>query len=133
MTFIVGPGGVENTDGTEASFGGGGFVRVGGNFKNSGKVNVDTKANLDVLGDIINSGSFNILDYATKEKYAFFENAIKDLNGDAKIYTQEFYLAVQKNEPIEAKSKLAKLVSYFKDHPELVTSSVQVLLQLFYR
>ncbi len=131
MTFKIGPDGVENTEDTKAKFSGGGSVRIGGNFTNSGKVKIDIKARLDILGNVVNSGDFNILDFTTKDKYTLFENAIKDLKGEAKIYTQDLYLAVQNNKPEEAKSKFSQLISYLKLHPELVTSSVQLLLQIF--
>src|SRR3989344_9146212 len=134
MTFNISSDGVlgevENTEGTEARFNGGGQVKIRGNFTNSGNVQVDIRANLDILGNVVNSGSFDILDFVTRDKYILFENAIKDLDGDAKLYVQDFYLAVQKNQPEEAKSKFSQFISYLKLHPELITSSVSILLQI---
>ena len=131
MTFIISPKGVQNTEGTTAKFGSGGSVLVGGNFKNSGNVEVDIRANLTVLGDIINSGRFNIQDYINENNYRLIENAITDLEGDPKNYLETVYQSLKVNNIPEANSYFNRFVSYIKNHPELITGSIQVLLQIF--
>jgi hypothetical protein len=60
MTLIIKPGSVENTDSTKATIGG--RVSVGGNFTNSGKVQVFEGGLLNVQKDILNSGDISIND-----------------------------------------------------------------------
>ena len=59
MTFIVSTRGVENTESTEVKIGAG-HVKIGKDFKNSGKVDIDTSANVDVEGNVSNDGKFSI-------------------------------------------------------------------------
>jgi hypothetical protein len=131
MTFIISPRGVQNTEGTTAKFGNGGSVLIGGNFHNSGNVEVDTRANLSVLGDIINSGNFNIKDYIKENNYKLIENAITDLNGDPKSYLETVYQNLKINNIPEANCFFNRFVSYIKNHPDLITGSIQILLQIF--
>lgn len=131
MTFIVSPKGVQNTEGTTAKFGGGGSVQIGGNFQNTGIVEMDIRANLTVLGNILNSGNFSIKDYIREDQYKLIENAINQLSGDPKNYLNESYQSLKDNNIQEANNFLSQFISYIKDHPELITGSVQILLQLF--
>lgn len=131
MTFIISPQGVNNTLGTTAKFNPGGSIKVGGNFQNSGTVEIDVRANLDILGNVLNSGNFNIKDYVTEAQYQIIESAINDLNGEAKEFLQQSYNALKGEDVEKANSWFGKFIGYIKEHPELITSSVQILLQLF--
>ena len=133
MTFHISPKGVHNTEGTTTEFNGGGIVKISGNFQNSGDVRIDVRANLEVLGNVVNAGSFNIKDYVAESKYQLFEQAINDLQGDAKNYLQSSYQDLKSGNITSANSWLKRFAGYIKDHPELITSSVQIVLQLFYR
>lgn len=133
MTFIVSPKGVKNTKGTTAKFGGGGSVRISSGFQNTGDVEIDIRANLDVAGDVINGGTFHIKDYVTEERYKLVEQAIDELKGKPRDYLQYFYTYLQDGEFEQAEGRFQKFFSYVKKHPELVTGSVQILLQLFLR
>lgn len=131
MTFIISPKGVQNTVGTTAKFGGGGSVQIGGNFQNTGNVEVDIKANLKVLGNVINAGNFNIKDYVREDKYKLMKGAINELTGDPKSYLNTSYQNLKRNNIQKANNYFSRFVSYIRKHPELVTGSVQILLQLF--
>ncbi len=129
MTFIVSPKGVKNTKGTSAKFGGGGTVQVGGDFKNTGDVEVDVRANLKITGNVVNSGNFHLKDYVAQEQYRLVENTIRELEGDPKELLQTSYNSLRSGENKKADSNFRKFVNYIKDHPELVTGAVQILLQ----
>lgn len=130
MTFNITPKGVNNTKGTSARFIDG-SVKIGGNFKNTGDVQIDVRAKLDVLGNVVNAGTFNIRDYVAESQYQLLEQAINDLQGNAKDYLQSSYQDLKSGNIPSANSWFKKFVGYIKNHPELVTSSVQVALQLF--
>lgn len=130
MTFIVSPNGVKNTAGTTAIFGSGGSVQMGGNFENTGDVQIDTRANLTVIGNIINSGTFHIKDYVTEEKFRILEKAITEQSGESKELLQQTLMNLQIGNTLEADDKFQKFVSYIQQHPELITASVQIILQL---
>ncbi|MBI4086576.1 hypothetical protein HY416_01185 [Candidatus Kaiserbacteria bacterium] len=132
MTFHISPKGINNTEGTTARFGGGGIVKVGGDFQNTGNVQIDVRANLEVLGNVTNAGTFSIKDYIAESQYELLEAAIKDLQGDAQTYLQSSYQDLKNGNVSSANTWFKKFVSYIKEHPELITSSVQVVLQLFY-
>lgn len=131
MTFNISNRGVNNTEGTTAKFGHVGKVEIKGDFKNSGEVEIDIRANLNILGNLLNSGTFDIKDYITENKYKLIENAINDLEGDAKNYLKSSYDKLKQGNVPEANNWFGKFYSYIKQHPELMTSSVQILLQLF--
>lgn len=130
MAFIVSSNGVNNTAGTTARVNRAGAVRVGGNFINSGNVQIDTKANLSIALDFINKGNFSIKDYVAEEQYKLIDNAIDSLNGESKQLLSQTLLELKKENNEEATNKFKKFLNYIKDHPEVVTSSVQVMLQL---
>ena len=131
MTFIVSSNGVLNTDGTTAKFGSGGSVRIGGDFSNSGKVEVDIGANLEVVGDVVNRGSFDIKDYCNAGELELIRSAIHQLGGEPRMLLDEVYKQIRIGKGAEAKSGLVRFINYLKTHPELVVGSVQTLLQLF--
>lgn len=133
MTFYIAPKGVENTKGTSAKFNAGGKVRVGGDFENTGDVQVDTRANLEIVGNIINKGTFSIKDYIAESQYGLIENAISDLQGEAKDHLQQSYQDLKDGEINSANTWFKKFIGYIAKHPELITSSVQIMLQLFYK
>ncbi|MEK7645332.1 MAG: hypothetical protein AAB391_03390 [Patescibacteria group bacterium] len=133
MTFIVSSKGVNNTEGTTAKFGSGGTVTIGGDFQNTGSVEIDLKANLKVLGSVVNAGTFSVKDYVAENQYPLFEEAIRSLQGSAKEYLQYSYRDMRNGDLAAADGWFKKFIYYTKDHPELVTSSAQVLLQIFYR
>lgn len=133
MTFHISPKGVNNTEGTTAKFNGGGTVKIGGSFQNSGDVQIDVRANLEVFGNVVNAGTFSIKDYVAEGQYQLFEKAITDLQGNAKSYLQSSYQDLKSGNIPSANSWFKKFAGYIKEHPELVTSSVQIVLQLFYR
>lgn len=133
MTFHISPKGVNNTKGTTAKFGGGGNVKIGGDFQNTGDVQIDIRAKLEVLGNVVNAGTFSIKDYVAENQYQLFEKAIADLQGDAQSYLQSSYQDLKSGNIPGANSWFKKFTGYIKDHPELVTSSVQIMLQLFYK
>ena len=60
MTFIIGPGGVKNTESTDIIIGG--KVNVGGSFTNTGKVKVFESGELNVNKEFLNSGDLSIND-----------------------------------------------------------------------
>lgn len=132
MTFIISKDGVNNTASTTAKFGAGGSVKVGGNFQNSGNVEVDIRANLDILGNLLNSGNFSIRDYVTESQYQIIEAAIADLSGDAKEYLQQSYQSLKREDLEQANNWFGQFIGYIKEHQEVVTSSIQVLLKLFF-
>lgn len=129
MIFKVSEEGVKNTKGTKAKFGANGKVLIRGNFQNTGDVEVDTNANLEILGDLINSGSFNVKDYLGQERYVLIEKAINALDGQAKLYLQSSYGYLKRGEIEKANSYFGRFVSYLKRHPGVVVGAVQVLLQ----
>lgn len=133
MTFYVSPKGVKNTEGTTAKFGDGGSVKIGGDFKNTGDVQIDVRANLEVLGNVVNAGTFSIKDYVAENQYQLFEAAINDLQGEAQNYLRSSYQDLKSGDIPSANSWFQKFAGYIKNHPELVTSSVQIVLQLFYK
>ncbi|OHA70592.1 MAG: hypothetical protein A3F15_02620 [Candidatus Wildermuthbacteria bacterium RIFCSPHIGHO2_12_FULL_40_12] len=133
MTFHISPKGVNNTEGTTAKFNGGGTVKIGGSFQNSGDVQIDVRANLEVLGNVVNAGTFSIKDYVAENQYQLFEQAINDLQGDAQAYLRSSYQDLKSGNIPSSNAWFRKFADYIKDHPELVTSSVQIVLQLFYR
>ena len=133
MTFYISPKGVNNTKGTIAKFGDGGSVKIGGDFQNTGDVQIDVRANLEVLGNIVNAGAFSVKDYVTESRYQLFEQAINDLKGDAQNYLRASHQALKNGDIPSANGWFKKFAGYIKDHPELVTSSVQIVLQLFYK
>jgi hypothetical protein len=131
MTFIISPGGVKNTKGTVAKINGGGRVNIEGSFENSGQVNIDIRANLNVVGRVINSGNFNIQDYITQEKLSLIDAAIRDLGGEPKQYLRKSYEYLKSGDNEQADRWFRRFYSYIAKHPELVVGSVQILLQLF--
>lgn len=133
MTFHISPKGVNNTKGTTAKFGDGGSVKIGGDFQNTGDVQIDVKANLEVLGNVVNAGAFSIKDYVAESQYQLFEQAINDLEGDAQNYLQASYQDLKSGNIPSANSWFKKFAGYIKDYPGLVISSVQIVLQLFYK
>ncbi|KKQ34937.1 MAG: hypothetical protein US52_C0041G0008 [candidate division WS6 bacterium GW2011_GWA2_37_6] len=130
MTFIISPNGVNNTQGTLAKFGGGGSVKIGGNFENSGDVEVDIRADLNIIGNVLNSGKFSIKDYLTEEHYKLIEKAILELDGESKELLEETLVGLKNGNNTMATSKFKHFLEYIKNHPEIITSSVQVVLQL---
>lgn len=135
MTFKIirgrdGKGKVQNTESTTASFNEG-SVNVEGDFENSGDVNVDVRANLSVAGNVINSGNFNIRDFVTEKHFEIMEKAISDLSGAPKEYLSQTYEEIKSGNVEKANSWFRKFYNYVKKHPVLVTSSIQILLQLF--
>jgi hypothetical protein len=135
MTFIIrknsnGSGEVENTESTTARFNQG-KVRIGGDFTNSGKVEIDIRADLEILGNLINSGNFHIKDYIAENEYKLIENAINELDGEAKKYLEETYRALRRGEEKNTNIWFGKFTSYLKEHPQLITGAVQILLQIF--
>ncbi len=133
MTFHISPKGVNNTGGTTAKFNGGGTVKIGGSFQNSGDVQVDVRASLEILGNIMNTGTFSIKDYVAESQYQLFKQAINDLRGDAQNYLRHSYQDLKDGNIPSANNWFKKFAGYIKDHPNLATSSVQILLQLFYK
>lgn len=133
MTFHISPKGVNNTKGTTAKFSDGGSVKIGGDFQNTGDVQIDVRAKLEVLGGVVNAGTFSIKDYVAESQYQLFEGAINDLQGDAQSYLQSSYQDLKSGNIPSANNWFKKFADYIKDHPELATSSVQIMLQLFYR
>jgi len=131
MTFNISPDGVDNTEGSTAKFNGGGIVKIGGHFQNSGVVEIDRRANLEILGNVVNSGTFNIKDYVAEAHYQLLEQAINNLQGDAQTYLASSYKDLKTGNVAGANSWFKKFAGYIKDHPELITSSVQAILQLF--
>lgn len=136
MAFIIrknsdGSGEVENTEGTIAKFGKGGKVQIGGDFTNTGKVEVDIRANLEIIGNLINSGDFRIKDYITEKKYKLIENAINELDGEAKKYLKKAYQGLRDGKEKNTNIWFGKFTSYLKEHPELITGAVSILLQIF--
>ncbi len=132
MTFNVSQNGVNNTKDTSAKFGVG-SVKIHGGFENTGDVQIDIRANLEVFGKVVNSGIFNIKYYIAESQYQLFEQAINELQGDAQNYLRSSYQNLQSGNILNANSWLKKFAGYIKDHPELITSSVQIVLQLFYK
>lgn len=135
MTFKItrdkdGSGKVQNTEGTTASFNQGN-IKIGGDFENSGNVNVDVRANLDIIGNVLNSGNFNVKDYVTEKHYEIIESAINDLDGIPREHLSQSYEELKEGNVEGASSKFKQFVDYIKEHPELVTSSVALLLHLF--
>jgi hypothetical protein len=131
VTFHISSQGVNNTVGTSAKFNGGGSVKIRGNFENTGDVQVDVRADLEVLGNVVNDGTFNIKDYVTENQYQRFEQAINDLQGDAKNYLESSYQDLKRGDIPSANNWFKKFANYITEHPELVTASVQIVLQLF--
>ncbi|MEA1981205.1 MAG: hypothetical protein U9N54_09555 [candidate division Zixibacteria bacterium] len=131
MTFIISPKSIQNTKGTTAKFGGGGSVNIGGDFQNIGDVRVDVRAKLSVIGNVINTGSFHIKDHVAKKQYKLIENAIADSDGQARKYLQNFDKHLKDKKFVKAKKGFGKFFIYIKHHPELITDSIQALLQLF--
>lgn len=131
MTFIISSNGVSNTEGTTAKFGAGGIVKVGGNFQNTGNVEIDVRANLQVIGNIINAGNFSVKDYLNEGFYESIEKAIDDLKGEPKKDLQKSYQSFKLGYEDKANNYFRNFFTYIQQHPELVTSSVQILLQLF--
>ncbi|MAG44859.1 hypothetical protein CL633_03140 [bacterium] len=132
MTLEISPNKVKNTKGTTVRFGGGknGRVQVGGDFINEADVEIDIRANLDVLGNLINSGKFNIKDYVEEENYKIIEKAIKSLNGKPKGYLNLAYQNLKNRKIDKANNNFRKFILYVKEHPEVVIAPVQSLLQL---
>lgn len=133
MTFHISPKGGNNTEGTTAKFNGDGAVKIGGSFQNSGDVQIDVRANLEVLGNVVNAGTFSIKDYVAESQYQLLEQAINELQGDVQNYLRSSYQDLKSGNIPSANNWFKKFASYIKDHPELVTSSVQIVLQLFCR
>ena len=133
MIFHISTNGVNNTEGTTAKFNGGGTIKIGGGFQNSGDVQIDVRANLEVLGNVVNAGTFSIKDYVAENQYKLFERAINDLRGDAQNYLRSSYQDLKSGNMPSANSWFKKFTDYIKNHPELITSSVQIVLQLFYK
>ena len=129
MTFIVSNKGVNNTEGTTAKFGSG-KISVGGDFKNTGNVEVDIRATLNVAGNVVNAGNFHIKDYITQDRYKTIESALKELEGEPRKYLLKSYDNLKNGKFDKSDSWFNKFFSYIKKHPELVTGSVQILLQL---
>ena len=125
--------GVNHTEGTSMQINGGGKIKIDGDFKNSGDVQIDTGANLEVLGNVVNAGTFSIKDYVAESQYQLFELAVNDLQGEAKNYLQSSYQDLKSGNIPSANNWFKKFTGYINNHPELVTSSVKILLQLFYR
>jgi len=120
-------------EGTSAQFNGGGKVKISGDLKNTGVVEIDTMANLEVLGSVVNCGTFSIKDYVAEGQYKLFEQAIKDLKGDAQSYLSSSYQDLKGGDIANANSWFKKFADYIQQHPELIASSVQTLLQLFHK
>ncbi|MBU3924645.1 MAG: hypothetical protein V1732_02175 [Patescibacteria group bacterium] len=133
MTFNISSNGVNNTNGTIAKFGSNpnGNVKIHGNFQNTGNVQIDVRANLEVVGNIINAGNFSIRDYVREQNYDLIEKAIAELNGEAKNYLSQSYKNIKTGNAAEANNYFKRFINYIKDHPELVTSSIQIILQIF--
>lgn len=132
MTFHISPKGVRNTKGTTAKFGGG-KVKISGDFENAGDVQIDVRANLEILGNVVNEGTFNIKDYVAESKYKLIENAINNLQGNAKTFLQQSYQDLKAGNTENANGWFKKFIDYINQHPELATSSIQIMLQLFYK
>ena len=60
MTFIIGPGGVRNTEGTEVRMGKA-RIRIGGDFQNEGKTKI-YETDLDIVGNLIQKGELTVND-----------------------------------------------------------------------
>jgi len=138
MTFIIrrnddGSGEVENTESTTANFASGGKTKIEGNFINRGNIEVDIRANLEIIGNLENldSGNFHIKDYVTEEKYRIIESAISELNGEAKEYLEKAYQGLREQKEKDADTWFKKFISYLKENPTLITGSVGILLQIF--
>lgn len=131
MTFNVSKKGVNNTDGTTARFNPGGTVKVRGDFQNSGKVEIDIRADLDILGSIINSGDFSIKDYATEQFYQILQSAIRESSGESREFLQNTYKSLGEGREKDATNYFKNFLGYIKKHPELITSTIQILLQIF--
>lgn len=123
--------GVSHTEGTSMQINGGGKIKIDGGFKNTGDVKIDTGANLEILGGVVNAGTFSIKDYVAEDQYRFFEQAINDLQGDAQKYLRSSYQDLKSGNTESANSWFKKFTGYIQQHPELITSSVQIVLQLF--
>ena len=133
MTFHISSKGVKNTKGTVARFSGGGKVKIGGSFENTGDVQIDIRANLEILGSVVNSGTFSVKDYIAESRYKLIEDAINDLQGNAKNYLQQSYQDLKQGNIESANNWFKKFIVYIKQHPALITSSIQVMLQLFFK
>jgi hypothetical protein len=136
MTFIINMdedgknSTIKNTDGTDVSFGPA-KIKINGKFYNSGNVKIDVQANLEIAEDVINSGNFDIKDYVEESNYPIIEDAIAEMSGYPKEELENAYSDIKIGDKKSADNRFKKIVGYFKEHPELVTSSVQILLQLF--
>lgn len=82
MTFHINERGVNNTEGTDVTFGPGGEVKVGGNFHNSGKVRIMEGGKLKVSKDLVNTGDLSINDTDLKKALV---DAINTSNTLAKL------------------------------------------------
>lgn len=60
MTFIIGPKGVRNTEGTEVRMGKA-KIKIGGDFTNEGKTKI-YETDLDIFGNLIQKGEFVVND-----------------------------------------------------------------------
>lgn len=136
MVFRVDDNGVSVDGTTEVSMGGvgQGSVTVQGNFinKGKGKVNVDTRANLQVAGDIVNSAEFNIRDFGSSVSHVLIEDTIEELetkSPEARAHLANAYEHIKANEQVKAHGSLKLFVGYMQKHPELVTGGTQLILQ----
>ena len=130
MTFNIANSGINNTLGTSAEFMPGGSVQIGGNFTNYGEVRIDVRANIRVIGSVVNQGKFHIKNYVEEEKYKLIENAISDLRGEPKTLLEESYTYLKNGKHSKADNLFKKFVNYLTEHPELITDTVQILLQV---
>ena len=131
MTFNISRKGVNNTNGTTARFNSGGTVKVRGDFQNSGKVEIDIRADMDILGSVINSGDFSIKDYTTEQFFQILKYAIQESSGESREFLQNTYKSLGEGKEKEATTYFRSFLGYIKNHPELITSTIQMLLQIF--
>lgn len=131
MTFIISNDGIKNTDGTSAEFNDGGNITFGRDFENSGNVEIDIRANIQFLGKVSNAitGNFNIKDYVNERFITALDVAILDSEGNAHKYLIELKNSIETKNAQDSRNIIKSFIGYLKQHPEMITASIQILLQ----
>ena len=105
-------------------------MRIGGSFINHGSTRIDVSSTLDIAGDVVNNGEFDIRNYVAEARYSVIEDAITSLNGEPKAILQGSYGALRTGEVAKANNLFKSFFAYIKKHPELAVGSVGILIDL---
>ncbi len=86
---------------------------------------------ISALDRVVNSESFNIANHINESHYTLFEKAIAELENEPKVLLNEVLDALKKGETLNIQTKLKGLLHYIKQHPEVVTGPLAILIDLF--